>query len=70
MDITLQDQLACARHELRQRIQRYPLLVERRMQTQAWSDWQLAAMAAIVQTLERLVAAEQFAQPVEDEAHA
>jgi hypothetical protein len=61
-DVPLTDQLACARRELALRRKVYTRLVamEAMLSTQAARE--LAAMEAIVQTLERLVEAEAAAR--------
>jgi hypothetical protein len=57
-DVTLAEQLACARRELRLRETTYPTLVMRDRLLPRTATRELEAMQAIVQTLERLVRAE------------
>jgi hypothetical protein len=58
-DISLSDQLVCARHELRRRTKTYPLFVAHEEMTERTAQREIAAMTAIVRTLQRLVLAEQ-----------
>lgn len=57
-DIALTEQLACARRELRLRTTCYPRWVAQEQMTEREAQRQIAAMTAIVRTLERLVQAE------------
>ena len=51
-EITLVDKLACARRELRLRQQAYPGFVQRKAMMQAFAEFQIACMAAIVEDYE------------------
>jgi hypothetical protein len=64
-EITLRDEMSCARRELHMRRHVYPGLVERKKQTQAWVDYQLACQEAIVARLEALYEHEQHAGQAE-----
>lgn len=52
--MTLPDQIACARRELAMRRSAYPGWVRSGKMTQAKADHELACMAAIIDTLERV----------------
>jgi len=54
MSVSLPDQVACVRRELSLRQRVYPRLIAQKSMTQAWADFQLAAMQAVLQTLEEL----------------
>src|SRR6185436_15545739 len=54
MPVSLADQLACVRRELSLRQRVYPRLIAQKSMTQAGADFQLAAMQAVLQTLEEL----------------
>lgn len=54
-EISLQDELSCARRCLRIRRERYPGLVRDGRYTQAWADHQVACQEAIVRRLESLL---------------
>lgn len=53
-DISLKDQIACARRELAIRDKVYPRRVQTGDMTEAAMKKELAAMAAIIDTLEKL----------------
>jgi len=57
-DIPLRQQLACAARELALRARVYPRLIANETMLHSTAQRELAAMAAIVRTLKRLVAEE------------
>lgn len=58
MPLGLDEQLACVRREVALRMRCYPAWVQRGSMTQAWADYQLAAMQAVLTTLEGLADAQ------------
>lgn len=54
--VSLADQLKCAKRELKMRRSAYPAWVARGRMTQAKADHELAAQAALVATVEALLA--------------
>lgn len=58
------DQLACARRELRLRLDVYGRQVESKRMTRVWADHQIRCQQAIIHTLEQLVAV--YAPPAEE----
>lgn len=58
MPLSLEDQITCISRELALRIRCYPEWVQRGKMTQAWADYQLAAMQAVLTTLEGLADAQ------------
>jgi hypothetical protein len=60
MKVSYKDQLACAKRELAMRRGVYPRWVENARLTQDKADKEIAAMEAIVETLERLDRSDQL----------
>lgn len=60
MEPSIEEQLACAKREVGMRERVYPRWVEAKRMTQAKADLELAAMRAIVATLETLAAKERL----------
>jgi len=52
--ITLDNQIACVRRELSLRRSVYPRLIQSKKMTQAWADYQMDCMEAVLNTLEQL----------------
>lgn len=60
MDVSLEQQVKCARRELAMRRGAYPRFVAHGKMKQAKADEEIAAMEAILATLERLEQAERL----------
>ena len=63
MSIPLQEQIACIRREHALRTRVYPNLVATKRMTQAWADYQIEAMQAVLATLEQLQGSHESLMP-------
>src|SRR6185503_12138709 len=52
--VSLDNQISCVRRELSLRRAVYPRLIQNKKMTQAWADFQMDAMEAVLKTLEQL----------------
>ena len=53
-DITMQDQIGCARREIKMRERVYPDRVSRGLMDQEFADHEISVMKAVLETLEQL----------------